>query len=258
MNAQNHPRIVVDPAVCGGRPTVRGTSFAVADILRLLEDGDTDETLVVDFPPLTKADVRACRAFAEATGLPATRGHWVDKVAGTLDEDFARAALDRPGPECFEAAYKSCAVCGTYRGTMTHPGHPKIVSDPEICGGKPTVAGTRVRVTDVLAMLAEGVGEAEILADFPSLKLEDVRACLAFAASVTGGERIAPGYYTRETLPPLGPGAAAIIASVDASASAEDRKASESIAGDGLRLGDPPFTPLSVNDRPLRGYDPDR
>ena len=102
VNAQNHPRIVVDPALCGGEPTVRGTHFAVADILRLLEDGDTEETLVADFPPLTLADVRACRAYAEATGLPATRGHWVDKVAGTLDEDFARAALDRPGPESYE------------------------------------------------------------------------------------------------------------------------------------------------------------
>jgi uncharacterized protein (DUF433 family) len=94
MNAPNHPRIVVDPALCGGDPAVRGTHFAVADILRLLEDGDTEETLVADFPPLTKADVRACRAYAAATGLAATRGHWVDKFAGALDEDFARGALD--------------------------------------------------------------------------------------------------------------------------------------------------------------------
>lgn len=97
MNAQNHPRIVVDPAICGGQPTVRGTHVAVADILRLLEDGDTEETLVADFPPLTLADVRACRAYAAATGLAATRDHWIDKVAGTLDEDFARGALDRAG-----------------------------------------------------------------------------------------------------------------------------------------------------------------
>jgi len=102
MNAPNHPRIVIDPSTCGGEPTVRGTHFAVADILRLLEDGDTEETLIGDFPPLTRADVRACRAYAAATALPATRGHWIDRVAGTLDEDFARAALDRPGPESYE------------------------------------------------------------------------------------------------------------------------------------------------------------
>jgi uncharacterized protein (DUF433 family) len=102
MNAPGHPRIVVDPGICDGRPSVRGTHFAVADILRLLEDGDTEETLAADFPPLTLADVRACRAYATATGLAATRGDWIDKVAGTLDEDFARAALDRPGPESYE------------------------------------------------------------------------------------------------------------------------------------------------------------
>jgi uncharacterized protein (DUF433 family) len=102
MNAQNHPRIVVDPALCGGRPTVHGTHFAVADILRLLEDGDTEETLVADFPPLTLADVRACRAYAAATALPATRRDWIDRFAGTLDEDFARGALDRPRPDSYE------------------------------------------------------------------------------------------------------------------------------------------------------------
>ncbi|HEX8127284.1 MAG TPA: DUF433 domain-containing protein [Allosphingosinicella sp.] len=96
------PRIVVDPAIRDGQPMVRGTHFAVANILRLLEDGDTEETLVADFPPLTLADVRACRAYAAATGLAARRGDWLDKFAGTLDEDFARAALDRPGPESYE------------------------------------------------------------------------------------------------------------------------------------------------------------
>ncbi|HYI41715.1 MAG TPA: DUF433 domain-containing protein [Allosphingosinicella sp.] len=94
MNAPSHPRIVIDPCLCGGEPTVRGTRFTVAAILRLLEDGDTEEAIVADFPPLTLADVRACRAYAAATGLAATRGHWIDKVAGTLDEDFARGALD--------------------------------------------------------------------------------------------------------------------------------------------------------------------
>lgn len=67
VNAQNHPQIVVDPALCGGEPTVRGTRFAVADILRLMEDGDADDTLVADFPPLTLADLRACRAISAST-----------------------------------------------------------------------------------------------------------------------------------------------------------------------------------------------
>ena len=141
---------------------------------------------------------------------------------------------------------------------MNAPNHPRIVIDPGVCGGRPTVAGTRMRVTDVLAMLAEGVGEAEILADFPYLTHEDVRACLAFAASITDAPRIPPGYYTRETLPALSEGAAAIIASVDAAGSAQVGMAPDGRSGGGLRLGDAPFAPLSANDPPLRGFDPDK
>ncbi|CAN5293613.1 DUF433 domain-containing protein [soil metagenome] len=50
-------------------------------------------------------------------------------------------------------------------------------------GGRPCVRGTRITVGDVLGWLAGGMGEADILADFEELKAEDIRACLAFAAS---------------------------------------------------------------------------
>ncbi len=58
----------------------------------------------------------------------------------------------------------------------------RIVLDPEICFGKPTVRGTRISVGDVLSYLASEMSEADILADFPQLTHEDIRACLAFAA----------------------------------------------------------------------------
>ena len=48
--------------------------------------------------------------------------------------------------------------------------------------GKPCIRGTRMTVTDVLEYLAGGMTEKEILADFPDLTIEDIRACLAFAA----------------------------------------------------------------------------
>jgi uncharacterized protein (DUF433 family) len=60
--------------------------------------------------------------------------------------------------------------------------HDRIVVDPEIRFGKPTVRGTRITVGDVLSYLASGMSADEILADFPSLTRQDVRACLAFAA----------------------------------------------------------------------------
>lgn len=49
-------------------------------------------------------------------------------------------------------------------------------------GGKPCIRGMRITVYDVLEYLASGMSEDEILADFPDLVREDIRACLAFAA----------------------------------------------------------------------------
>lgn len=59
----------------------------------------------------------------------------------------------------------------------------RITLTPGVRGGKPCVRGTRITVYDVLEYLAGGMTEDQILADFPSLTREDIRACLAFAAA---------------------------------------------------------------------------
>jgi uncharacterized protein (DUF433 family) len=59
----------------------------------------------------------------------------------------------------------------------------RIVRDKQICGGEPVFKGTRVTLRTVLASLADGDSTEEILADFPSLKAEDVQAAIAFAAA---------------------------------------------------------------------------
>lgn len=58
----------------------------------------------------------------------------------------------------------------------------RVVSNPAICGGRPTIKGTRVRVSDIVEMLAHGVTPDEIVADFPQVELEDVQAALHYAA----------------------------------------------------------------------------
>jgi uncharacterized protein (DUF433 family) len=58
----------------------------------------------------------------------------------------------------------------------------RIVIDPAIRFGKPTVRGTRLTVGDVLGYLAGRMTESELLRDFPQLTHDDVLACLAFAA----------------------------------------------------------------------------
>jgi uncharacterized protein (DUF433 family) len=70
-------------------------------------------------------------------------------------------------------------------GATCHPGDhaDRIVRDPGTCGGEPVFKGTRVTLRTVLASLAEGDREEEILADFPSLTTDDIRAAIAFAAA---------------------------------------------------------------------------
>jgi uncharacterized protein (DUF433 family) len=58
-----------------------------------------------------------------------------------------------------------------------------ITRDSRICGGEPVFNGTRVTLRTVLASLAEGDDEAEILKSFPTLTREHVRAAIAFAAA---------------------------------------------------------------------------
>ena len=58
----------------------------------------------------------------------------------------------------------------------------RITLEPEKRGGKPCIRGLRITVYDVLEYLASGMTEAEILADFPDLEREDIRAALWFAA----------------------------------------------------------------------------
>jgi uncharacterized protein (DUF433 family) len=58
-----------------------------------------------------------------------------------------------------------------------------ITITPGLRSGKPCIKGTRITVADVLEYLAGAMAEAQILADFPALKPEHIRACLAFAAA---------------------------------------------------------------------------
>ncbi|MDR2214648.1 MAG: DUF433 domain-containing protein [Nevskiaceae bacterium] len=66
---------------------------------------------------------------------------------------------------------------------MTSTLADRITVNPNQCGGRPCIRGMRIRVKDVLDMLAGGASEAQILADFPDLESADIRASIACAAS---------------------------------------------------------------------------
>ena len=67
----------------------------------------------------------------------------------------------------------------------------RIAIDPEICGGRPRIKGTRIWVSLVLDMLAGGMTEPELLAEYPQLAHDDVLAAIAYGAEVSR-ERIVP------------------------------------------------------------------
>ena len=58
----------------------------------------------------------------------------------------------------------------------------RITSEPDKCGGKPCIRGMRIRVVDVLELLATGMTQREILEEYPDLQADDIKACLMFAA----------------------------------------------------------------------------
>ena len=58
----------------------------------------------------------------------------------------------------------------------------RITVNPEQCGGRPCVRGMRIRVTDVLDLLASGLSQDEVLEEMPALEKADIEACLRFAS----------------------------------------------------------------------------
>ena len=67
----------------------------------------------------------------------------------------------------------------------------RVTIDPRICGGKPCIRGTRIWVSLILDLLAGGMAEAELVAEYPQLTHEDVLAAIAYGAEMTR-ERIVP------------------------------------------------------------------
>jgi uncharacterized protein (DUF433 family) len=67
----------------------------------------------------------------------------------------------------------------------------RISIDPQVCFGKPCIKGTRIWVSLILDFLANGESEAQILAVYPQLEPDDIRAALAYAAEIAR-ERIVP------------------------------------------------------------------
>lgn len=58
----------------------------------------------------------------------------------------------------------------------------RITINPRQCGGRPCIRGMRIRVSDVLDLMAAGLSAEEVLEDLPDLEMEDIQASLVYAA----------------------------------------------------------------------------
>lgn len=71
---------------------------------------------------------------------------------------------------------------------MTEQQRTLIIRDPKVCHGQATVRGTRILVSIILDALADGMTEAEILAEYPTLTVEGIRAAAAYGAELARDE----------------------------------------------------------------------
>jgi len=58
----------------------------------------------------------------------------------------------------------------------------RITINPLLCGGRPTIRGMRIRLTDILELLGHGLSAAQILEELPDLESKDIQACLLYVA----------------------------------------------------------------------------
>jgi len=66
----------------------------------------------------------------------------------------------------------------------------RITANPAIFGGKPIICGMRISVELILSLFAQGTTPEELLADYPDLEIEDVRACLEYARAVIANDTL--------------------------------------------------------------------
>ncbi|HRI58107.1 MAG TPA: DUF433 domain-containing protein [Saprospiraceae bacterium] len=66
----------------------------------------------------------------------------------------------------------------------------RITLNPDVCKGKPTIRNMRFTASQLLELLAGGMSQEEILADYPYLEIEDIQACLVYAAKIADAKNV--------------------------------------------------------------------
>lgn len=149
-------RITIDPQIRSGKPCIRGTRIAVADVFDYLGGRMTVEEILDDFSDLTTDDLQACFAFA------ADRERRLVVVPRTLFPEEVTPMLEIDEKEIAQLP---------------------ITIDPEIVSGTPVFRGTRVPVDALINNLEAGLTLDEFLENFPTVAREQALQVLDFTKS---------------------------------------------------------------------------
>jgi uncharacterized protein (DUF433 family) len=94
----------------------------------------------------------------------------------------SRFNITKAETSCLRSAVGGRILRGSHENPMTVERRKRITVEEGKCGGRPCIRGQRIRVTDILELLASGAGYNEILADYPFLEQEDIYAAIEYAA----------------------------------------------------------------------------
>lgn len=145
-------RIVCDPEILGGKPTIKGTGISVALVNQLLWKGYTREAIVGNYLHITEEDVEACRRYGEEQ----REREYTEFVRKTPKRTPEEVADWRDRIECV----------------------------PGRLGGKPVIVNTRLSVEFITDLLKGGYRTpADIVHRYPQIRVEDVDACVKYKAT---------------------------------------------------------------------------
>ena len=144
-------RIVSDPSVLGGEPTIRGTGIAVALVNQLLGRGNTVDTIIGKYLHITEEDVEACRRYGE-------------RLERQRLEEMSRK-IEKRTPE------------------KVADWRERIECVPGRLGGKPVIVNTRISVELITDFLAGGTTVEYLLNNYPHIRAEDIDACVKYKAT---------------------------------------------------------------------------
>ena len=144
-------RIVSDPAILAGQPIIRDTGIAAVLVDQLLRRGYTVDAIIGRYLHITEEDVEACRRYGKM-------------LEQQRREEMARTIVKRT-PE------------------KVADWRDRIVCDPQILVGKPTIKGTRISVELVTERLEGGWTVSQILHEYSHIRAEDIDACVKYKAT---------------------------------------------------------------------------